>query len=190
MSVKSGSEATGVDSVPRLGKVIARLSAQLDTRRIGSGAMAELRRIRDDSLPPQFWMLYLTVVPPEWRERNGKPHYRHDLAWARLTRAMAEMGSRPQKFDLSLGTALRSTGYSEERFVRLLRAEGAALARELRIAASWLARAGVLQVDWMRPAALFRWGPGMRSSPATARHQLSRDYFKVAASQSASYQGG
>ncbi len=190
MSVESASEAAKADATTSLPTVVARLSAYLDTGRIGTGALAELRRISDDSLPPQFWILYLKVVPPEWRERNGKPDFRHDLAWARLTRAMVAMGSRPQKFELSFGTALASTGYSEARFVRLLRAEGDALARELRVAADWLSRAGVGQVDWVRPASLFRWGPGMRSRPRIARHQLARDYFRVAANLSDNQKGG
>ena len=184
MNAKAVNDVSKTETATRLGKVIAALSWHLHADRIGSGALAELRRIGDDDLPPKFWLLYLTVVPAEWRERNGKADARHDRAWAVLTRAMVEMGSRPHSFDLSFGTALADTGYSEARFVRLLRAEGKVLARELRVAGGWLARAGVKRVDWTRPASLFRWGPGMRTLPRVARHQLARDYFSATAKQS------
>ena len=184
MSPEAVDEVSTTNAITPLSKVIASLSWQLNADRIGSGAVAELRRIGDYDLPPAFWILYLTVVPPEWRKRSGVADARHDRAWAGLIRAMVEMGSSSHSFDLHFGKALAETGYSEARFVRLLRAEGQSLTRELRVVGAWLGRAGVRKANWSQPASLFSWGPGMRSSRRAARHRLARDYFSAAAKQS------
>ena len=184
MSIATALDASSEKATTPLSKVISALSRELDPTRRGSGSLAELRRIRDDYLPPRFWVLYLTVVPKEWREHKGKPDARHDRAWAHLTRAMVEMGANPLSFQMPFGRALAESGYSEARFVRLLRAEGEVIARELRTAGEWLAKSGVRRVNWMDPSSLFDWGPGMQSSARSARHRLARDYFSAAARQS------
>ena len=109
--------ATNSES-PSLAQVVGRLSGRLDAASIGTGDLAELRRMRASDPPPAFWRLYLEAVPPDWRERDGRPHYRLDRAWAALIRAMAEMAPKPLDFHASLGTALARVGYSEPRFVR------------------------------------------------------------------------
>ena len=167
-----------------LGRVVAGLSRQLDSARVGSGPLAELRRIGHHHLPPEFWRLYLTSVPPEWRERDGRPDSGLDMAWAGLVRAMVEMEPHPHSFERSLGSALGDSGYSESRFVRLLRAAGRRLARELRVAGEWLARAGVPAVNWSRPATLLINArlPNL-PSPRSVRHLLARDYFRATTNQ-------
>ena len=47
----------------RLGSVVAALSRRLHAQVIGAGALAELRRITGDDLPPAFWKRYLMDVP-------------------------------------------------------------------------------------------------------------------------------
>ena len=167
----------------RLGAVVAALSRSLDARKIGAGALAELRRITEDDLPPAFWKRYLTDVPPEWREPRGRPDRRVDLAWGGLIRAMVEMAPRPHSFERSFGEALAGTGYSEPRFVRLLRAEGHDLAREARVAAAWLAaHADVVKVNWEPLARLLLGRPwlGLNTRDKAASHGLARSYFRVA----------
>ena len=167
---------------PSLGQVIAALSRRLNAERIGTGALAELRRITDDALPPAFWRLYLEMVPTEWRERGGHVDVHLDRAWAALIRAMVEMTPHPHSFDRPFGAELATSKYSEDRFVRLLRAEGKGLARELRIAGAWLAHAGV-KANWEQPAQLLL-GQARRASDV--RHRMARDYFRAAAKQSSS----
>lgn len=168
----------------RLGQVIATLSRQLHPKRIGTGALAELRRITSDNLPPVFWKWYLWDVPQEWREPHGHVNGRVDRAWAGLVRAMVEMAPHPHRFDLPFGAALADTKYSEDRFVRLLRAEGDELARELRVAGAWLARAGV-KANWEQPAHLLLRNLGLNvKNHISSRHQMARDYFRVAAQRS------
>ena len=165
-----------------LGQMVATLSSHLNAERIGAGALAELRRMTGDVLPPAFWKLYLCDdVPAEWREPRGRIDARVDRAWAGLIRAMAEMAPSPHSFDQPFGEALAETGYSEDRFVRLLRAEGEDLARELRIAGAWLARAGIKKADWEQPAHLLLKGFGLNVKHQTASHRMARDYFRAAA---------
>ena len=166
----------------RLGAVVAALSRSLDARKIGAGALAELRRITDDDLPPAFWKRYLTDVPPEWREPRGRPDQCVDRAWGRLIRAMVEMAPRPHSFERSFGEALAETGYSEPRFVRLLRAEGHDLAREARVAAAWLAAHADVKANWEQPARLLLGRPwlGLNTRDKAASHGLARGYFRVA----------
>lgn len=166
-----------------LGQVIATLSRQLNAERIGAGALAELRRMTDNDLPPAFWKRYLLDVPAEWRERGGHVNVRIDQAWAALIRAMVEMAPNPHSFDQPFGAALADTGYSEGRFVRLLRAEGDDLARELRVAGAWLARAGV-RANWEQPAHLLLRGLRLNVNHQIAGHRMARDYFRVAAQRS------
>lgn len=166
-----------------LGHVVAALSLHLDKSRIGAGDLAELRRIAGDDLPPAFWRLYLNpkIVPSEWREPGGSVKVRADRAWAALVRAMVEMAPHPHAFGLPFGTALARWDYSEVRFVRLLRGEDGDLARELRIAGTWLARAGVQAVDWEQPARLMLRRLGLHVRDRTAAHRMARDYFREAA---------
>lgn len=169
----------------RLGAVVATLSRHLDARAIGAGELAELRRIAGDDLPPAFWKRYLTAVAAEWREPAGRVDPRVDRAWAGLIRAMVEMAPQPHSFERPFGAALAESGYSESRFVRLLRAEGEELAREARVAGAWLARAGVKAANWEQPAHLLLGRPwlGLDVHHKAASHRLARDYFRAAARQ-------
>ena len=170
------------DEPRSLGRVIASLSRQLNAERIGVGALAELRRMTGDLLPPAFWRLYLwDDVPVELREPRGHVDEGVDRAWAALIRAMVEMAPNPHSFEKTFGAALAETGYSEDRFVRLLRAKGDDLARELRVAGAWLSRAGV-KADWERPARLLLRCLGPSVKHQIASHRMARDYFRVAAS--------
>lgn len=168
-----------------LGQVIAALSRQLHADRIGTGTLAELRRMTGGSLPPAFWKLYLQdMVPLAWREPRGRIDARVDRAWAGLMRAMVEMAPHPHSHRLPFGEALADTRYSEDRFVRLLRAEDDELARELRVAGAWLARAGIEAANWEQPAHLLLRGLGLNVRNQISSHQMARDYFRVEARRS------
>ena len=58
MTIEAATGSRPVDEAietVRLGAVVAALSRSLDARKIGAGALAELRRITEDDLPPAFW---------------------------------------------------------------------------------------------------------------------------------------
>ena len=171
-----------------IGRVVATVSSALDAERIGTGRLAELRRMEWQKFPPSFWNFYLKSVPVEWRKPEGRDDDRVDLAWACLLRAMAEAAPDPHKYDKSktFGAALAETGYAESRFVRFLRAEDRDLAREALDAAAWLARAGQ-KANWREPAELIlgRIGSIRRlPHPDTVTHRLARGYFRVQAASS------
>lgn len=174
-----------------LGSIIGTISLQLNAERIGSGTVAELRRMGWGEFPPAYWHFVLRHVPEEWRTFEGTPSQRLDQAWAAILRAMAEGAPDPNNFDRRFGAALAETGYAEPRFVRLLRAEGEDLAREARVAAQWLARAGV-KANWTDPAGLIlgrighlrRAGEAWIPEPEATVHRLARDYFRAQAAQS------
>ena len=173
----SGDEAS--EFRKELGRTLGQLAARLVPDRIGPGALAEIRRMTTSSPPPAFWRLYLSVVPSSLRESKTAPDDRRDLAWARLIRAMAESPRAAPGPTPGFGAALARTGYSEARFVRLLRAEGDDLGRELRVAARWLAGKGA-RADWWLPAQLLFGRPptGLPVNAERAERRLASDYFR------------
>ena len=175
---------SAADAPEFIGRVVAAVSRALDAERIGTGRLAELRRMAWREFPPSFWDFYLGNVPTAWREPEGHDDDRIDLAWAALIRAMAEAAPDPHRGAETFGAALAETGYAEARFVRFLRAEEEDLARETRIAAAWLASAG-RKANWRQPAELIlgRIGRLARGTkirrPDTVTHRLARDYFRA-----------
>ncbi len=183
-------ETPAPDKTPEfIGRVVATVSGALNADRIGTGRLAELRRMAWKEFPPSFWDFYLRNVPAAWREPEDRDNDRVDLAWASLLRAMAEAAPDPHRSDETFGAALAKTGYAEARFVRFLRAKDEDLARETRIAAAWLSGAGQ-KANWREPTELIlgRIAPGVRGlkirPPNTVTHRLARDYFRVQAATS------
>lgn len=173
-------------------QLLGTVSARLDPEVSGTGQLAALRRTGWDEFPPEFWRFYLAHVPAEWREPNGRALPAVDRAWAAIFRAMVECAPRPQGFDTPFAAALAETGYSEARFIRLLRADEENLFRELRTAAVWLSRAGA-KANWEDPAELVlgRVGELRRideqrrlRAPDGVTHRMARDYFRTAAASS------
>jgi hypothetical protein len=184
-------EDASADAPKGLGSVIGAISLQLDPERIGTGMLAEMRRMAWDEFPPAYWHFALRHIPEEWRTFNGTPSQGLDQAWASVLRAMAEGAPNPNQFTYGFGTALAETRYAEPRFVRLLRADGENLVREVRVAAGWLSRAGV-KANWTDPAALIlarighlrRAGDAWLPEPDATVHSLARDYFRAQSAQS------
>lgn len=172
-----------------IGRVLTTVSHALNADRIGTGRLAELRRMAWGEFPPSFWEFYFTNVPAAWREPEDRDDNRVDLAWASLLRAMAEAAPDPHRSNEGFGAALAKTGYAESRFVRFLRAEGQDLARETRIAAAWLSGTGQ-KASWREPAELIlgriaRGNHGLKIRPPnTVTHRLARDYFRAQAATS------
>lgn len=178
----NGGETVAVAPL-RLGQILKRVANQLVADRIGAGSLAELRRMTPEEFPPAFWRLYFEQVPETWRgESAGQGNPRVDRAWNVLVRAMAEMAPRPLDFTVSFGGALAESGYSESRFIRLLRADREELPGELWTAARWLALNGSVGVNW-QPAAELVLAPfrhkGFSGSREAASHRLAGDYFRA-----------
>lgn len=197
MSQPDSLDAIDADAQPDapkgLGSVIGAISPLLNSERIGAGTLAGLRRMAWGEFPSAYWQFVLGHVPEPWRTFEGTPSARLDQAWAVVLRAMAEGAPNPNAFGHGYGTALAETGYAEPRFVRLLRADGEDLGREVRLAGQWLARAGV-KANWAEPAGLVlgrighlrKAGSAWVDPPETIVHTLARDYFRAQAAQSRS----
>ena len=129
---------------PRLGDVVSHLARLLDTRRnegaLSPGDLAELRRMKPTTgdLPPALWRLLTS------KDLTGVlvPKEDHERAFAVLIGTMAQpgvLGPNP----LPIGRALAEANYSEQRFVRLLRANCLSdIAQEARLAVQWCASHG------------------------------------------------
>ena len=169
----------------RLGQLLGRLSHQLHAGRIGAGSLAELRRMTRSDRPPAFWRVYLQIVPEPWREPGGRPDVRVDDAWAAIVRGMAEMAPDALDFGRPFGTELSRAGYSENRFVRLLRADHADLAREFRVAAGWLGAKGA-KANLIPVAELLLGRPyvGLDVRPEYAARTLAHEFFRAEAARS------
>ncbi|MFD1625181.1 type I-E CRISPR-associated protein Cse2/CasB [Azospirillum griseum] len=148
------------------------LAATLTKDRLGTGPMAQLRRMDPLGVPsPVFWTLladrFGTDPLPEHQER----------AWAIIIQAMAVMAPDAHRIGRPPGRVLAEQGYPEGRFLRLLRAEGEGLAVEVRTLARWSA-AKALAFDWA-DLALFVLARSGRDPDWAERQaiQLARPYF-------------
>lgn len=138
------------------------------------GDVAGLRRLApEDPAAPAFWRLAGTLLADELRGGGGALEAR-ERAWASIVNALAltaglHAPARP------LGTALAAAGYSELRFTRLLRAQGDALAPEVRGAAAFLASKAE-PFDATDLAQLVLSSGGI--SEETVRRGVARTYFR------------
>ena len=112
--------------------------------RLGTGPMAELRRMEPAAgvLPPAFWRVLMKHVPDDLCQGRDA-----ERAWAAIIHGIALMAPRAHEAQAWPGRVLAETGYSEPRFVRLLRAEADGLPVETRTVCRWLATKA-RPIDW------------------------------------------
>lgn len=165
-------------------KAIGSLAFHLHPDRIGTGAVAQLRRMDPGAavLPPVFWHTLFAHVPEALSGRA-----KAERAWAVVLNGMAHMAPHMPGPQPDLGEALAATGYSEPRFIRLLRAEGNAFIQEVGTACRWLSAKGE-SVDWAGFADLIRLrltdatGAGTGDIALKAQkltHRIARSYFRT-----------
>lgn len=134
--------ANGTDSGPPRGSSLASIVGQL-CHAIGNvlppGDNAELRRLdAQNPLCPAFFKLMVSIVEQNFDlPENGPARDVIERRWAAVFQAAAILAGLhdPKR---PLGEALISSGYSELRFVRLLRARGNGIFTEMRTAARFL----------------------------------------------------
>lgn len=156
-------------------QTVAALARLLNKDRLGTGPLAQLRRM--DPLgtpPPVFWGLLFQEMG------TGILPARVERAWAVIIQAMAMMAPDGHRAKLPPGRVLAENGYPEGRFVRLLRAEGDGLAAELRTLARW-SSSKALSFDWADLAELIlaRYGHDPDRAERQALH-VARPYFLAA----------
>ncbi len=166
----------GIDARPKaplgLAGVIARVAAEFDSGGLGPGERAELRRL-DPAKPsqPAFWKVLAQIVSPDAPLPPGA-----ELRWAAALTGLARMGPDSHAPSRRAGGVLADCGYSEARFQRLLRSEGATLADAFRRTCAFLAQKAE-RVDWTELARLvLETDPARRES---TRRELARQYYNT-----------
>ena len=172
----------------RLDAAVTHLARRIGSERedggLDAGDRAMLRRFDGRDPPLAFWrLIYDEELPPLIEDLAGhgsRPAV--ELAFATLLQAMAHLGPLAIAGERDeLGAVLARTGYSEARFVRLLRAEGADLARELVTAARWCGREGQ-GIAWPGTARLVLAAFVDRPFDRTAQgHRQARAYYATQA---------
>ena len=110
--------------------IVGRLVRAID-KNLGNGEVADLRRMRpNDPACPAFWK----IMAEYW-----DMHFNDEEAMLRacLLSGLARTKNL-HSFHISLGNALAIAEYSDLRFVRLLRAEGKTLFKEIELMADFL----------------------------------------------------
>lgn len=141
---------------------------------LDSGDVAELRRISPDQpVTPALWKLIIDLElegSPYWLDRETR-----EDRWATLAMGLASAPGL-HNYDTPLGEALAESGWSELRFVRLVRASGEHLTEEVRRMAKFLASKDQ-EADWTDVGHLLFSQTG---DPAESyRRQVARDYYSA-----------
>jgi CRISPR system Cascade subunit CasB len=157
-------------SAPSLARLIGALALCLS--RMGNGPLAELRRM-DPSDPSggAFWGVLFDLVEPAHNLDAAPGRDEQERRWAVILRAMAHL---PHQSGARLGDALAESGFSELRFVRLLRSRGPELADAVRQMVAFLASKGA-HVDHADTARLVLFQDEPRDEEV--RRDLARRYY-------------
>lgn len=153
-----------------------KIASAIQHRVLSTGDAAELRRMDPRRLDaPGFWKIagmYLEqALPGEARARHRK-----ESAWGAIAVALAHIGDL-QIPNERLGRVLAEAGYSEQRFVSLLRSDEERLLDEVPRLARYLAAKNI-RAD-LAGAALLLVG----ANPEQTRRNLARDYYGALTSQ-------
>lgn len=158
-----------------LGRLVGHL-AHLVARALSPGDVAQLRRMTEaDPHCPAFWRIAATALEPAGALPQGALRDEAERRWAVLLNAMA-LGADLHAPRAPLGRALAQAGYSDLRFVRLLRARGSAFADAARSAARYLA-AKATPFDF-RDFARLVLSEG-RADEETVRRRIARTYYQA-----------
>ena len=162
-----------------------RIGSNRDAGGIGNGERAELRRWHGSTLPPAFWRLAVVgevAAAIDERVGNEKDRLAVERAFATIMKSMAIMGPLAASSGerMPLGAALGATRYSEDRFVRLLRARDDVLTAEAATALRWCA-VNARPIEWRSFARLVFAAHGVPGFDREREvHEQARRYFSAA----------
>ena len=133
---------------------------------------------------PAYWKLIVSVLQPAGAVGPGPLQESRERDWSVIIRAIALLGElhAPR---VPLGHALASVGFSELRFVRLLRASGARLFDETIATARFLAAKGA-DVNALHLAQLVL--TDTKESGEDIRRSIARSYYGTSLTPSAKEQ--
>ncbi|AWV88250.1 type I-E CRISPR-associated protein Cse2/CasB [Bradymonas sediminis] len=184
MSNSQGPEALEISETPDgektlrsvLGAIAAAFERNAQGQRGGlsNGDMAELRRISPDKpYTPALWRILLDFVPDGWVA--GPDRDQKERQWATLLMAMAICAGQHDPYK-RLGSALAEAGWSELRFVRLLRARDARLEAEVRRLSQYLSSKGTPANFGDLAQLLFHQDGELAEN---RRRQIARSYYRA-----------
>ncbi|MGC4121405.1 MAG: type I-E CRISPR-associated protein Cse2/CasB [Myxococcales bacterium] len=140
-----------------------------------AGEVAGLRRMDPRRIDaPGFYKLVGAVLDPRLA-RGAAARQAQEEAWAAVIVGLAHLGSR-HKPGVRLGTALVQAGFSELRFVRLLRADGDRLIDDIPALARFLAAKNT-PADFAEGARLIL--SADRSDEETTRRRIAGDFYSA-----------
>jgi len=164
---QNNAEKATTDSV--VGKIAHAIENTLST-----GDLAQLRRISpEEPFTPALWKLLLEFVPEPWVQSGDRDE--NERRWAALFMGMA-MTAGLHNPSVPLGRALAEAGWSELRFVRLMRDRGESLHERIRRVAAYL-DSKQQEADWTDMAHLLRNQEGEWAEKH--RRRISRDYYRA-----------
>ena len=167
-------EIANENTSPNIVETIHEIASSLRSRFGGltTGDVAGLRRMdprRVDA--PGFWKIEAMHLEPHL-SATAATRSAQETKWATVIVGLARLSDLHNR-SARLGNVLRDAGFSEVRFVRLLRADGEALIDELPTLARFLAAKGH-PVDWSGAAQLILL-TGDRAEQQ--RRHVARDYY-------------
>jgi CRISPR-associated protein Cse2 (CRISPR_cse2). len=147
--------------------IVGRLAHAVD-KILGNGEIADLRRLRpEDPACPEFWK----VMAEYW----DMPYDNNEARKRACLLSGIARTKDLHDFHTSLGKALVEAGYSELRFVRLLRAQDRGLFKEIELMAEFLNSKGQ-PANWAQVAELLFTKDDEKME--SLRRRIARDYFK------------
>lgn len=154
------------------GKAVGKIAGMMDQKgNLSSGDLAELRRISpDEPFTPALWRLLLMLDLDESRWHKQEVWERR---WATLFMGMAHCVGL-HSYQTSFGQALAEAGWSELRFVQLMRARDETLEKHLRRVSQFLASKHQV-ANWTDVAWLLFAQSGEIAEEA--RLNISRSYY-------------
>ncbi|NBC26643.1 MAG: type I-E CRISPR-associated protein Cse2/CasB [Bacteroidetes bacterium] len=174
VSDKSGTaeqENTGLN----IGKAVGKIASLMKEKgALSTGDLAELRRISPDQpFTPALWRILLMFdlnESPGWISQE-----QWERRWATLLMVMAH-NIGLHNYRVSFGQALANAGWSELRFVQLMKSNGETLEKHLRRVAQFLAGKNQ-EADWSDAARLLFTQSG--ESGEKIRLSISRNYYSA-----------
>jgi CRISPR system Cascade subunit CasB len=164
-----------IDYSRAVGKIARMMESKSNLSR---GDLAELRRVSsDEPFTPALWRLLLLLnldESPHWIKQQ-----KWERRWAILMMGMAHCAGL-HDYNISLGQALAQAGWSELRFVQLMRAKGTILEKHLRRVAQFLSSKNQ-SADWTDVARLLFFQSG--DNAENVRLDISRNYYSTVYAQ-------
>lgn len=159
---------------PTVRSVVGRIAHAIE-HQLPTGDVAELRRVSaDEPYTPALWKLLLSSdIPESWLA--GPDRDEKERRWAALFMGMAIVAGLHEPA-VPLGRALAEAGWSELRFVRLMRGRGDGLFKQVRRVARYL-NSKSQPADWADVAQLLLNQQGEWAEKH--RRRISRHYYRA-----------